>query len=385
MPKKYKFFSILFTVFVLGIFICSLGVAKNQFSLSQKEFEPLLDVMAIIQEQYVEEADEKKLITGAISGTLRSLDPYSQYLDKQAYTELKAETEGKFCGIGAEISIKGGHLHIIAPLSESPAERSGLLPQDQILKIDSEFTKDMSVSDAARRLRGEPGTNVKLSILRKNEVKEFSIQREWVTTKSIKEARFLEDGIGYIKLTAFQERSPSDFEQALKDLEARNLKALIIDLRNNSGGFLSAGVEIAEKFIPSGRLIVATKGREERNKVEHLSKNSKPRNIPFLFVLINKGSASSSEILAGALQDYKLATLIGTQSYGKGSIQTLIPLGKDTAIRLTTSRYYTPKGRLIHEIGITPDVVVEENPELKDQDVILSKAQSLARENLSKK
>jgi len=334
---------------------------KTKTSHFYEDIELFTDALSMIQLDYVEEKNSKDLIYGALKGMLQSLDPHSQFMTPDIYNEIKIETEGEFGGLGIEITIQDGLLTIISPIDDTPAYRAGLKAGDRIVKINGEVTRDVTLMDAVKKLRGKPGTSTTLSILRENEEKllEVTVTRDVIKIKSVKEAEMVAEGIGYIRLSEFQGNTPQDMDRALKKLEKEGMKGLILDLRNNPGGLLNTAVAVAEHFVSKGELIVYTKGRKNDQNVEFRSRGKySPFNEP-LVVLINGGSASGSEILAGAIQDYKKGVLLGTKSFGKASVQTVIPLRDGSALRLTTSKYFTPKGRLIHEKGIDPDVVVD--------------------------
>lgn len=333
-------------------------VAKDDF---YNEIELFTDALVFIRSEYVEETKYKELIYGALKGMLRSLDPYSQFLDPDAYKEVKVETEGEFGGLGIQIAIKDGLLTVISPIDDTPAYRVGLKANDRIVKIDGEITKDITLMEAVKKLRGKPGSEVTVTIMREGEERflDFTITRDIIKIKSIRRAKLLEDNIGYIRLSEFQEKSAQEMEAALRKLEKSGMDSLILDLRNNPGGLLNSAVKVAEKFIPSGEIIVSTRGRKAMQEMLFRSSTrGKHRTYP-LVVLISKGSASGSEIVAGALQDYKRGILLGTKTFGKGSVQTIIPLSDGSALRLTTSKYFTPNGRCIHDKGIEPDVHIE--------------------------
>lgn len=363
---KRPVFLILFSVLFLTA--ASAAHFRNEHHL-------ISDVSALIQRNYVEEVPPKKLLTGALNGMLTSLDPYSQLLSRDAYQELEEDTHGEFGGIGIEVAMRDGLLRVIAPLDGSPAERAGLRSGDAIIKIDGVPAHDMTLNDAVKKMKGVPGSVIRLSLMREpeNKVVDIPVTREIIKIKSVKEAKLLEGRIGYIRFSAFQENSAKELEQAIRSLESQGMQGLILDIRNNAGGLLTAAVEVAGKFIPEGRLIVSTKGRNPGKNIRYFSGSGHVFSIQPLVILVNQGSASSSEILAGAIQDHRLGTVIGTKTFGKGSVQSLIPLGDGTAIRMTTSRYCTPGGRLIHEKGIVPDLVVEAGGE-KEKDIQLEKA-----------
>jgi len=334
---------------------------KNKEDL-YREVDLFASTLAIIQSDYVDEVSPRDLIYGALNGMLSSLDPHSQFLDPDSYDELKVDTQGKFGGVGLEITIKDGLLTVVTPIEDTPAWDAGVKAGDRIVKIDDQLTRDINLIDAAKKLRGNPGSSVEITILResKNEIIDFKIIRATINIKDIKEAKILEDGIGYIRLSEFRENTSREFKTALEKLKRQGMKAFILDLRNNPGGLLDNSVKIAEEFIEKGNLIVYTKSREAQQNLEFHSRQSRPNLDLPMVVLINEGSASGSEIVAAALQDYKRAIIVGKKSFGKGSVQTIIPLGDGSALKLTTSRYYTPLGRVIHDEGIEPDIVIEE-------------------------
>ena len=327
-----------------------------------ESIELFTDVMAIVKKSYVEEVDTKKLIYGAINGMLASLDPHSSFMPPETYKEMKIDTKGAFGGLGIEITIKDGILTVISPIEDTPAFKAGIKSGDQILKIDDKFTKDLNINDAVKRMRGQKGTTVVLTIMRDglDKPKDYSLIRDIIQIKSVR-SRMLDNGYGYVRVAQFQEKTDEDLNKALKALHDENkstLSGLVLDLRNDPGGLLDQAVRVADHFIEEG-LIVYTEGREKDSKMQFSAKKGgKEPNYPIV-VLINSGSASASEIVAGALQDHKRAIVMGTQSFGKGSVQTIIPLSDDSGLRLTTARYFTPKGRSIQAKGITPDIIVE--------------------------
>lgn len=328
-----------------------------------ESIELFTDVMAIIKKSYVEDVETKKLVYGAINGMLSSLDPHSSFMPPDTYKEMKIDTKGAFGGLGIEISIKDGVLTVISPIEDTPAFKAGIKPGDQILKIDDKFTKDLNINDAVKRMRGVKGTKVTLTIMREgfDKPKEFPLVRDIIQVRSVR-SRLMDDGYAYVRIAQFQEKTDEDLSKALKTMAEQNkgaLKGLVLDMRNDPGGLLDQAVRVSDHFIPEGQMIVYTEGREKDSKMQFTAKKgTKEPNYPIV-VLINGGSASASEIVAGALQDHKRAIIMGTQSFGKGSVQTIIPLSDDSGLRLTTARYYTPKGRSIQAKGITPDIVVE--------------------------
>lgn len=376
--KKRIVILLVIASFVIGIagrnisFAEKLEQQKQKSDDIYKQLELFSDAVSIIRADYVEEKKSKDLIYGALKGMLASLDPYSQFMDPDTYNEMKVETEGEFGGIGIEITLKDDLLTIISPIDDTPAYKAGLKAGDKIVKIDGAIIKDLTLIEAVKKLRGKPGTNVNIIVLRESEKKlmEFTITRAIIKIASIKKTEMLEPGIGYIRLSEFQENTPKDLSDALKKLEAENLRGLVLDLRNNPGGLLDVAVDVGGKFIQAGKVVVSTKGRVEAQNMEFKSKNNNNHLVYPMVVLINGGSASASEIVAGALQDYKRAIILGTKSFGKGSVQTVVPMSDGSAIRLTTSKYFTPKGRSIHGEGIMPDIVVEyEERSPKDKEV----------------
>ena len=326
-----------------------------------KQLELFADAITIIDTNYVDEVNPKDLIYGALKGMLRSLDLHSDFLTPERFEEIKIDTGGEFGGLGIEITIQDNLLTIVTPLEDTPAHKAGLKPNDKIVKINDESTKDFSLDEAVKRMRGKPGTEVTLTILREGEerLRDYTIKRAIIKIKSIKEALILEDNIGYIRITDFQQRTAGDLEKSLRILERKKLSGLILDLRNNPGGLLDASVAVSEKFLSKDATIVSIKGRVESQQDMFKSENKRPRLDFPVVVLVNKGSASASEIVAAAIKDNKRGMILGTPTFGKGSVQTIIPMKDGSAIRLTTSKYYTPNGEQIHKIGITPDVLVK--------------------------
>ena len=338
------------------------GIEKKKKDDLFRQVELFSDTLAIIQTDYVDEVNSKDLIYSALKGMLSSLDPHSQFMDPDTYNELKVDTEGKFGGLGIEITIKDGLLTVVTPIEDTPAWKAGVKANDRIVKINNELTREITLIDAVKKLRGKPGEAVNITILRESEKKilDFKIVRDIIKIKDIKEAKILEDGIGYIRLIEFRENTAQDIEVALENLKKEGMNALILDLRNNPGGLLDVAVRVTENFIEKGKLIVSTKGRKSSQNLEFISRASHPILEMPMVVLINEGSASGSEIVAGALQDYKRVIILGTKSFGKGSVQTIIPLSDGSGLRLTTSKYFTPSGKEIHGKGVMPDIVVEE-------------------------
>lgn len=302
----------------------------------------------------------KELIYGALKGMLQSLDPHSQFMDEEAFTAMKEDTAGKFGGLGITIGIKDSILTVIAPMEDTPAFRAGLLSGDKIMEISGDSTDGLALEDAVKKLRGDPGTKVKIKIFRPKTqlVKEFEMERAIINVPSIKDARVLPGDIGYVRMLQFGEETAADLQAALDTLAAQKVKALVLDLRSNPGGLLTAAVDVGQMFLKRGELIVFTRGRDNRMERSYRARARKTFPDVPMAVLINGYSASASEIVAGALQDNRRAVLVGEKSFGKGSVQSVLPQDGGTAIRLTTAKYYTPSERVIHEVGIEPDVVV---------------------------
>lgn len=362
---KGKRVALLFASICVIAVLGAVAVQKRCAAEGGNDYESIelfTDVLAIVKKSYVEEVDTKKLIYGAINGMLSSLDPHSSFMPPDMYKEMKIDTKGSFGGLGIEITIKDGILTVISPIEDTPAFRAGIKAGDQILKIEDRFTKDLSIMDAVKRMRGPKGTKVTLTIMREgfDKPKEFTLVRDTIQVKSVR-FKSMDQGYGYVRIAQFQEKTDDDLVKALKAIKEENggeLKGLVLDLRNDPGGLLDQAVKVADHFIEDG-LIVYTEGREKDSKMQFTARKSGTEpNYPMV-VLINSGSASASEIVAGALQDHKRAVVMGTQSFGKGSVQTIIPLSDESGLRLTTARYFTPSGRSIQAKGITPDIVVE--------------------------
>ena len=348
---------------VLALLLCQATAALALTEETREYLAVFAEAMNIIENNYVEPQDPKKLIYGAIKGMVGSLDTHSSFMAPEEFKELQIDTKGSFSGIGIEITMKDNLLIVVSPIEGTPAYKAGLRAGDRIIKIDGQSTKNMTLTDAVRRIRGPKGSTVSLTIMRENvdKPKTFTMVREIIPIRSVR-ARHFEDGIGYIRIANFQENTDNDLRQALKDLNAKfkPLRGLILDLRNDPGGLLDQAVKVADEFLSSG-LIVYTKGRHQANNRRFFAQEGNSdleKSIP-LVILINEGSASASEIVGGALQDRKRAILVGTKTFGKGSVQTIVPLEDGSALRLTTAHYYTPSGRVINEKGIQPDLLVE--------------------------
>jgi len=317
------------------------------------------EILSLVKKNYVDEVDNKDLVYGAIKGMLNSLDPHSSFMPPDIYKEMKINTKGEFGGLGIQISIKDSVLTIIAPIEDTPAYRVGVKAGDKIIKIDGESTKDMTLHDAVSKLRGPKGTSVTITIVREGleEPRDFTIIRDIIKIKSVK-SKVIDEKIGYVKLTQFQEKTEVELKKALKELENKGINALILDLRNNPGGLLNISIDVASHFLPAEKLVVYIKGKSGEKIEYNTPENEDVYEYPMI-VLVNQGSASASEIVAGALQDWNKAVILGTQTFGKGSVQTVIPLSDGSGLRLTTARYYTPKDRSIQAKGIEPDIVVK--------------------------
>ncbi|TMB17110.1 MAG: S41 family peptidase, partial [Deltaproteobacteria bacterium] len=337
---------------------------------SYEGLENFTNILTLIQKNYVDEVETKQLIEGAINGMLAALDPHSAYLTPDLYKELQVDTKGSFGGLGIEITTRNGMLTIVSPIEDTPAYRAGLKSGDEIMKIDGEFTKDMTLVDAVKKMRGAKDTKVTLTLKRETQAELFDVTltREIIKIRSVK-SKMLESGYGYVRVTQFQERTDDDLERALKalDKEAGGLQGLVLDLRNDPGGLLTQAVKVSDLFLDSG-LIVYTDGRLENQRQKYFAHKPGTWSEFPMVVLVNSGSASASEIVAGALQDHKRALVLGTTTFGKGSVQTILPLDDNSALRLTTARYYTPNGRSIQATGIVPDIVMDQSPLLAKAD-----------------
>lgn len=336
----------------------------------------LVDVLGYIQDNYVDETDTQKLVYGAAEGMVHTLDPFSQFLEPDMNREMKTETEGQFGGVGLRLNMKDDWLTVLTPMPGSPAYRLGILPNDRIAEIGGVSTKDMDMEDALKRMRGAPGTKVKVKIYRGPvedgeagwKPKDFEITRELVKIESVVWKK-LDDGVGYVRIIEFSAKTADDLADALKHLTKEGASSLVLDLRNNPGGLLSAAVETSSLFLGEGKLIVYTQGRKPESRQDFTAGAKAPYGSLPLVILINGGSASASEIFSGAMQDHKRAVIVGQRSYGKASVQSLIPLPDGSGLRLTVAHYYTPLGRMIHRDGknknwgIFPDIAVEVTPE----------------------
>ena len=370
----------------IGIFLGA-ALTLNYSATASREPEPLpiedlrafSEIFGRIKSDYVEPVEDKRLITEAINGMLSGLDPHSAYLDNEAFKELQVGTQGEFGGLGIEVGMEDGFVKVVSPIEDTPAFKAGVKSGDLVIRLDDTPVKGMTLNDAVKRMRGKPGTDIVLTIIRKGEAKPLTITltRAVIKIKSVKH-QLVEPGLGYVRVTQFQEQTGENLVSALKDLHDKNkgdLKGLVLDLRNDPGGLLNTAVGVSGAFLEPGKLVVYTDGRTEDAKMRlnnardsylRPGESDYLKNLPAwsrsvpMVVLVNGGSASASEIVAGALQDHRRALVVGTQSFGKGSVQTILPLNNGTAIKLTTARYFTPSGRSIQAKGITPDIVVEE-------------------------
>lgn len=384
MRTKLEKISLVVIGAVLGV-----SLSLNYPAVAEKETKPQLpldelrtfaEIYGKIKSDYVETVPDKKLINEAINGMLTGLDPHSSFLDVDGYKDLQAGTQGEFGGLGLEVGMEDGLVKVVSPIEDSPAFKAGVKSGDLIMQLDDKLVKGMTLNDAVKLMRGKPNTLIKLTILRKGEIKPLyiTLTRAIIKTQSVK-YKLPEPGYAYLRVTQFQEHSAEDLAKAIKTLREQNkapLKGLVLDLRNNPGGLITAAVGITSAFVPKDALVVYTEGRTEDAKMRltanaaNYSRGSEAgdflkdlpadiKTVPMV-VLINGGSASASEIVSGALQDHKRAVIMGTQSFGKGSVQTILPMNNGTAIKLTTARYFTPNGRSIQAKGIVPDIIVED-------------------------
>src|SRR3989339_475684 len=364
---RRKLLSLLAAFVLIGtLTYTAIPQVKVNVNTTYEQIRLLVDIMGIIQENYVEEREPKKLLTGAINGMVRVLDPFSQFMEPEAYKEMKTETEGQFGGLGIRISLKNNWLTVITPLLGTPAYRIGILPDDRIVKIEGKSTEGISIEDAVKKLRGTPGTKVSITIAREGakELIDFTITREIIKIETIR-SKMLNGDVGYIQLTEFNASSDKDLDKALSELSKKGMKSLVFDLRNNPGGLLDTAVNVCREFIGGNKVIVFTQGRHKETRKDYNAYDKAPYEDLPIVLLVNRGSASGSEIVAGAMQDLKRALIVGTTTFGKGRVQSVFPLTEGNALRLTTAKYYTPSGRSIHRNedtgagGIMPDVIIE--------------------------
>src|SRR3989339_669116 len=349
-----------------GAIYFTISPVRAAVNTTYDQLKLLIGVMELIQENYVEEKDSKKLLTGAVSGMVKTLDPFSQFMEPEIYKEMKTETEGQFGGLGIRISVKENWLTVITPLPGTPAYKIGILPDDKIIKIEGKTTEGISIEDAVKKLRGNPGTKVSITIVRDGakEPQEFTITREIIKIETIK-SKMLTSDIGYIRLSEFNASSDKDLDKALGELQSKGMKSLVFDLRNNPGGLLDTAVNVCKEFVGDNKLIVYTQGRRAESRRDYSAHGKAPYATLPMIILVNRGSASGSQIVAGAMQDLKRSLIIGTTTFGKGSVQSVFPLSEGNALRLTTAKYYTPAGRSIHRNeetgngGIIPDIMID--------------------------
>jgi carboxyl-terminal processing protease len=372
------------TALVIGIAVgLTTGVqANNETSLPIDQVRLMSQVLERIKQSYVEEVTDEELLEAAIEGMLTGLDPHSDYLTPEDFEDLRESTSGEFGGLGIEITLdETGFVRVVSPIDDTPAYQAGMQSGDLITQIDDSPVKGMTISDAVNLMRGEPGTDIELTVLREGETGPLTlnITRDIIKITSIRH-RMLEPDFGYIRISAFQERTGDDFKNAIKELNAETengLKGLVLDLRNNPGGVLQASVAVVDALIDEG-LIVYTEGRISNSDSRFVAHSDDPSNGVNLVVLINGGSASASEIVAGAIQDHKRGLILGTRSFGKGSVQTILPLNQDHALKLTTARYFTPSGRSIQAQGIEPDIIVKQGSLTQSENSLFFKEADLA-------
>ncbi len=384
MRRRIEKFGLVAVGLIAGVFISlhfsAIAEKDTLAPLPIEELRAFSEVFGRIKSDYVEPVSDKKLITEAINGMLSGLDPHSAYLDAEGFKELQVGTQGEFGGLGIEVGMEDGLVKVISPIEDTPAYNAGIKSGDLLIKLDDTLVKGLALNDAVKRMRGKPGSKIVLTIVRKSEPRPLviTVTRAVIKVQSVK-SKLIEPGYAFVRITQFQEHTGENLATALDTLLKQsdgNLKGVVLDLRNDPGGLLTAAVAVSAAFLPKDALVVYTEGRTEDAKMRltasaenYLRGNGASdylKNLPAVYkdmpmvVLVNGGSASASEIVAGALQDHKRAVIMGTQSFGKGSVQTILPLGNNTAIKLTTARYYTPGGRSIQAKGIVPDIVVED-------------------------
>ncbi|MEB2284926.1 MAG: peptidase S41 [Polyangiaceae bacterium UTPRO1] len=365
MPRRRRSLTVLLVFFAMLAFMFSGGNGVRRVDAVGKDaayenLQTFTNILAIVQKNYVEEVSTEQLVEGAINGMLSSLDPHSAYLTPDLYKELQVDTKGSFGGLGIEITVRNGVLTVVSPIEDTPAARAGVKAGDQIIKIDGEFTKDMSLVEAVKKMRGPKGSKVVIAIKREgvSSIFDVSLVREVIKVQSVK-SKWLDKGYGYIRLAQFQERSANDVERVLAQWTREGaIEGIVLDLRNDPGGLLTQAVKVSDLFLDGG-MIVYTDGRLENQKQKYFARRPGSYTDFPMVALVNGGTASASEIVAGALQDHKRAVILGTTTFGKGSVQTILPLDDNSALRLTTARYYTPSGRSIQATGIVPDIVME--------------------------
>ena len=353
---------------VLGLMIGK-GVEKTgHASESYEELKVFAEVLTQVKKHYVEAVQTNDLVHGAVRGMLKTLDPHSAYMTPEMYKEMRVETKGEFEGLGIQIGIRDQHVIVIAPIEGTPAHAVGIQTGDVILKVDETPTKDLTLMEAVQRMRGPKGTSVTLTVEREGvpETLNFTVIRDTIKIQSVR-SRLLDDRIGYVRISQFQESTPQDLDRELVKLQDEDAQGLILDLRNNPGGLLSSAVGVSEQFLQPDTLVVSVKGRDGRKDEYRASPPRDPQESPMI-VLVNQGSASASEIVAAAMQDWGKAVIVGKTTFGKGSVQTILPLSDGSGLRLTTAKYYTPSGESIHSVGVKPDIVVEQKPITLDEE-----------------
>jgi len=378
--NKKRIIVLLALVFI----VASTGMLIGRWSIGAEgegyeDLKVFTEALTMVKKNYVEEVKTRDLVYGAIKGMLSSLDPHSSFLNPDSYKEMQAETRGEFGGIGIQIGVKEGMLTVIAPIEDTPAYRAGIKAGDKIIKINNEVTREMSLHDAVSKMRGAPKTSVTIAILREGwkETKDFTLVREIIKIKSVK-SKLLEDGIGYVKISQFQEQTAADLSAVMEKLTQEKINSLILDLRNNPGGLLNSAVSVTSQFLPPNKLVVYIKGRKG-DRTEYNTSDDRPSYDAPMIVLVNEGSASASEIVAGALKDWDRAVILGAKTFGKGSVQSVIPLSDGSGLRLTTAIYYTPKGTSIQATGIVPDIIVKLEPKEKGKEHPVIREKDLER------
>ncbi|MDH3503597.1 MAG: S41 family peptidase [Nitrospirota bacterium] len=349
-------------ILLVGIVIGKGGDRAGYASEPYEELQVFAEVLSQVKKHYVEETQTKDLIQGALRGMLAGLDPHSSFMTPDMFKEMQVETKGEFGGLGIQIGVKNNRLTVISPIEDTPAFEAGIQPGDTIIKVDDKPTKDLTLMEAVQHMRGARGTSVELTIEREGLENPlvFTLKRDIIKIQSVR-SKLLEGNVGYVRLSQFQEATVDDLSTELEKLVSKNIQGLILDLRNNPGGLLTAAVGVSEQFLESGRLVVSIQGRNGKKDEYRARANSKNYQYPMI-VLVNHGSASASEIVAAAMQDWGKAVVIGTTTFGKGSVQTILPLSDGSGLRLTTAKYFTPNGKSIHSIGVQPDIVIDPKP-----------------------
>lgn len=390
--KRKFFYGLLLSALALNLFVGAQVYFQTVQAAEKDDPYPNLklfsSVLERVRQDYVdgEKVTYQELIQGAMKGMLNTLDPHSEFMEATKYDDLKKDTTGEFGGVGIVVSVKDGHVTVVAPMEDTPGFKAGILSGDRIIKIDGRSTEKFSIQDAVKKLRGEPGSKVEMTILRPNSgiITNYTLVRAAIKVDTVKdidgrrEFPLSENKIGYVRLSQFGEQTADDFEDALRKLEKKGMDSLVLDLRGNPGGLLDSAVKVVEKFVTRGTLIVSTEGRGSTQRAEYRATGRNTHlNLPMV-VLVNGGSASASEIVSGALQDLTVsgkckAVILGEQTFGKGSVQSILPLNDGSALRLTTAKYYTPSHKVIHEKGITPDILVPMSEE-EDRDLFFKRS-----------